>query len=59
MSEKFYQCKIRSLSPLIMHNGQLADPFNHFSKAKKEITGKRAKTDADMMEIARLDWFGG
>ena len=59
MAEKIYQCKIRGISPFLMHNGQLADPFNQFSKAKKELTGKRAKTEADMMEIARLDWFGG
>lgn len=59
MAEKIYQCKIRGLSPLIMHNGQLANPFNPFVKAMKEIKAKKGKTEADTMEIARLSWLGG
>jgi hypothetical protein len=41
-----------------MHNGQLADPLNRWTKAIKAISGKRMKTDADHEEIARLEWFG-
>lgn len=51
--------KITGISPLIMHNGQTADPLNKFSKAIKEFTSKRKKTDADLEEIARLEWFAG
>lgn len=51
--------KIIGVSPLLMHNGQLADPLNKWSKAIKEISGKRKKVDADLEEMARLEYFGG
>lgn len=46
-------------SPLLMHNPQLADPDNQFSKLISEITGKRKKTEEDRKEISRLEWYGG
>ena len=46
-------------SPLLMHNGQLANPFNEFAKALKEITAKRKKTDEDQLRIMRIEWEGG
>ena len=33
--------------------------MNVFSKALKAITGKRAKTDADYEEMARIEFLGG
>ena len=45
-------------APLLMHNGQLADPLNSWAKAIKKITDKRKKTDADHEEIGRLEWTG-
>jgi hypothetical protein len=45
--------------PLILHNGQLIDPMNPYSKAIKEITGKRKKTEADHEELAKREWLGG
>lgn len=50
--------RIRGVSPLLMHNGQLADPSNWYSRAIKEISSKRAKTEADYEEMARLEWMG-
>jgi hypothetical protein len=44
---------------MLMHNGQLADPMNAFSRALKAITGKRSKTDADYEEMARIEFLGG
>lgn len=41
-----------------MHNGQLADPANEWTRAVKEISGKRQKTEADYEEMARLEWMG-
>ncbi|MBU2018767.1 MAG: hypothetical protein KJ941_03895 [Bacteroidetes bacterium] len=41
-----------------MHNGQLANPLNEITKQIKAISGKRAKTDADLEEMARLEWHG-
>lgn len=50
---------IEGIAPLMMHNGQLANPLNKWSKAIKSITGKRKKTDEDHEEIARLEFLGG
>ena len=41
---------------LIMHNGQTADPLNPFSKAMKEISGKRKKTDTDYEAMANIEF---
>jgi hypothetical protein len=52
--------RISGVSPLLMHNAQLADPLNKFSRAMKEITAKgKRKTDADLEELARLEFIGG
>lgn len=50
---------ITSVSPLLMHNGQLVDPLNYYSQKLKEVTKKRAKTDADQEEMGRIEFFGG
>ena len=50
---------IRGVSPLIMHNGQTADPGNKFSKQLKEVSGKRKKTDEDYAEMSRIEWHAG
>lgn len=44
---------------LLMHNGQLADPRNPYSKAMKEVTSKKKKSDEDHEEIARREFQGG
>lgn len=51
--------RITGVSPLIPHNGSMADPLNHYSRAIKEISSKRKKVDADYEEMARLEWYGG
>jgi hypothetical protein len=58
MSYKSLRFKIAGVSPLLPHNGQLADPLNEFTRALKRVSGKRAKTDADHEEMARLEWYG-
>lgn len=50
---------LEGISPVLMHNGQLSDPLNEWSKAIARITSKKKKTDADHEEIGRLEWFGG
>lgn len=47
------------IRPLVMHNGELANPMNRFSKAIKEVSGKRKKTDSDFEEMARIEFEGG
>jgi len=49
--------KITGLSPLLMHNGRGANPLDPLVKQLKTLTGKRKKTDEDLMEIARLEWM--
>jgi hypothetical protein len=51
--------KITGVAPLLMHNGQTADPLNPHSRAIAEITSKRKKTEADHAEIARREWYAG
>lgn len=58
MAYKTLSFKITGVAPLLMHNGQLANPLNEFSKQMKKISSKRDKTDADFEELARLEWYG-
>lgn len=47
------------IRPLIVHNGQLADPLNKHSRLLKEITKKKKKTDTDYEDMARVEFEGG
>jgi hypothetical protein len=51
-------CTIIGVAPLVLHNGQLANPLHPLTKALKRIAAKRSKTEADLEELARLEWFG-
>lgn len=52
--------QLTGVAPLIMHNGQLADPMGEFPRAIKKLTAKKTKkTEADLAEMARLEWRGG
>lgn len=57
MIERTYT--IRGVAPLIQHNEQLSDPLNKWTLLVKEISSKRKKTDADLIEMSRREWFGG
>lgn len=46
-------------APLVMHNERLADPLDETVRAIAAISKKRNKTEADHMEIARLEFGGG
>lgn len=51
---------IRGLSPLMMHNGRLANPYDPIVRQIKEITGKRSgKTEADVIRLMDLEFEGG
>lgn len=50
--------RITGTAPLLMHNGRLADPLDEFTKKIKKISSKRNKTDADHLEMARVEWYG-
>ena len=53
--------EIEGVSPLLMHNGQLANPMNPIVRQMKEITSKHKskKTNADEIELMRLEFMGG
>ncbi len=53
------KAKLVGVYPVLMHNGQLADPLNKYAKELKEVSSKRTKTDADHEEMARIEWMGG
>jgi len=58
--DKYRTLKVEIIgtAPLIMHNGQTADPLNRYAKAMAEISGKRSKTEADLEQMAWLDFIG-
>ena len=51
--------KLVGQSPLMTHNNRLANPLGPYAKALKLRTGKRNKTDTDLIEIGRIEWEGG
>ena len=51
--------KIDGIAPLLMHNGQLANPLNPLVKQMKSLTGQRKKTDDVHAELSRLEFRAG
>ncbi|MFC1531145.1 hypothetical protein ACFL5T_02760 [Gemmatimonadota bacterium] len=56
--QKTLNVRLTGTAPLVMHNGQLADPLNEHTKALKQVTSKRKKTDADHEKMAHLEFLG-
>lgn len=56
---KSLRFEIEGIAATIMHNGQLADPLNEWSKALKALSSKRNKTDDDREEMGRIEFMGG
>lgn len=50
---------LEGVAPLLMHAGRLADPMDPFAQRLAALTSKRAKTQADHEQIARVEWHGG
>lgn len=46
-------------APLIVHNIRLANPLDPIAREMKVISGKRKKTDDDLLQLARLEFEGG
>ena len=55
---KQLKVKITGVSPLLMHSDRFANPLDKATKAHKELTAKRKKTDADHEAIAKSEWLG-
>ncbi len=56
---RLFRATIEGTGSLLMHNGQLANPRNPWSKKIKEYSSKRKKTDEDHEKIAELEFQGG
>lgn len=57
MLERSYT--IRGVRPLIMHNQRLSDPLDKWTKLVAEVSKKKKKTEDDLVELSRREWFGG
>lgn len=59
MSYQRLRFKLIGVSPLVMHNGRLANPLDPMATVLKAVSGKQAKTDANFEELARIEFQGG
>jgi hypothetical protein len=50
---------MKGTTPLLMHNPQMVDPMFEINREIKALTGKRKKTDDDLRQIEKLEWYGG
>ena len=45
------------ISPLLMHSDRASDPLSREAQWLSEISGKRNKTEADLVELARREFY--
>lgn len=57
--EETLSARLTSESPLIMQADTLADPLHPLTREYKIITSKKTKTDADHVEMGRIEFQGG
>lgn len=50
--------EIEGVAPLMLNNAIKADPMHPITKAIKEYTKKRTKTEEDLAVIQQLEWLG-
>lgn len=51
--------ELTGTSPLLCHNPRMVDPEFELNRSIKVLTAKRKKTDEDLKQIERLEWYGG
>jgi len=47
------------VTPLLLHNGRMADPLYPHARELKKVAQKKKKTESDFAEMARIEWYGG
>ncbi len=53
------KAKLSGIAPLLMHNGQLVDPMNRFTKALSASTkASNKKTEEGIALTRKLEWMG-
>lgn len=50
---------IKGTNKMMTHNERLANPFDPLTRQIKAISGKRKKTEDDLLEMARIEWLAG
>lgn len=50
--------EVAGTHPLLMHNGQMANPLNKYAKELKKLTAKRQKTEDDYIAMMRVEFMG-
>lgn len=50
---------LQGVAPLLMHNPRMVDPEFELCRQIKALTTKRKKTDEDIQQIEKLEWYGG
>ncbi len=58
MAQQEITVTIQGISPILLHNGQLANPMNPIVKEMKKLTSVRKKTDETHAELSRLEFIG-
>lgn len=59
MTHSVLAVQVTGVAPLVMHNGQMADPLNPIAMELERYTGRRKKTRSDFERIADLEYIGG
>lgn len=59
MTAEKVRLRFTGTRPLLMHCSRLSDPLDPVTKRLAKLTGKRPKTEADYIEIGRIEWHGG
>ncbi len=56
-----FEVEVKGVAPILLHNGNMANPFNPHVKAMKELqaNAKRNKTDEFYFQLAKLEWYAG
>lgn len=50
---------LTGIAPMLQHNGRLVNPVDPHTQALKALTGKRKKTDEDLIDIMQTEARGG
>lgn len=50
---------LKGASPILHHNPRMVDPEFELNRQIKALTSKRKKTDEDIRQIEKLEWYGG
>lgn len=53
------QVSIQGITPLLLHNGQTANPLNVYAKRMKAVTSKKKKTEEDLEDLLNIQWESG